>query len=230
MPNLVGHSTGKADKKYDKCMKPGWRIEQKYSNKVLIGNWVEDRLQFSRECGAPRSIHRQDYRPHKDHQPNVIVQRASLRRAEGLPGKLLLGHHGAPHSHYLVSVYGETYGRQTCGTLPTLQSWYPIQPEKRERPALSTSDICHSDAELLRTCVCKRLWQTQPVHALVSSAPPMTFRPTASWCPPWPKRRSDVPALTTYRASYPLWHPLPTPVSQPKVCRDAPVVHRPQCE
>ncbi|KPP73413.1 hypothetical protein Z043_107504, partial [Scleropages formosus] len=122
MPNLVGHSTGKADKKYDKCMKPGWRIEQKYSNKVLIGNWVEDRLQFSRECGAPRSIHRQDYRPHKDHQPNVIVQRASLRRAEGLPGKLLLGHHGAPHSHYLVSVYGETYGRQTCGTLPTLQS------------------------------------------------------------------------------------------------------------
>uniref|UniRef100_A0A8C9R9R7 Si:ch211-226m7.4 n=1 Tax=Scleropages formosus TaxID=113540 RepID=A0A8C9R9R7_SCLFO len=178
-------------------------IEQKYSNKVLIGNWVEDRLQFSRECGAPRSIHRQDYRPHKDHQPNVIVQRASLRRAEGLPGKLLLGHHGAPHSHYLVSVYGETYGRQTCGTL---------------------------DAELLRTCVCKRLWQTQPVHALVSSAPPMTFRPTASWCPPWPKRRSDVPALTTYRASYPLWHPLPTPVSQPKVCRDAPVVHRPQCE
>ncbi|MGH0118336.1 UNVERIFIED_CONTAM: hypothetical protein FKN15_048572 [Acipenser sinensis] len=24
---------------------PGWRIEEKYSNKVLIGNWVEERLQ-----------------------------------------------------------------------------------------------------------------------------------------------------------------------------------------
>ncbi|MGH0120153.1 UNVERIFIED_CONTAM: hypothetical protein FKN15_065314 [Acipenser sinensis] len=24
---------------------PGWRTEEKYSNKVLIGNWVEERLQ-----------------------------------------------------------------------------------------------------------------------------------------------------------------------------------------
>uniref|UniRef100_A0A8C9R9P9 Si:ch211-226m7.4 n=1 Tax=Scleropages formosus TaxID=113540 RepID=A0A8C9R9P9_SCLFO len=160
---------------------------QKYSNKVLIGNWVEDRLQvYTFGTTVKNRCQSIDWIPPE-----------SVCTLQGLPGKLLLGHHGAPHSHYLVSVYGETYGRQTCGTLPTLQSWYPIQPEKRERPALT---------------------------------PPMTFRPTASWCPPWPKRRSDVPALTTYRASYPLWHPLPTPVSQPKVCRDAPVVHRPQCE
>ncbi len=29
----------------DKCSQPGWRIEQKYPNKVLVGNWVEQRLQ-----------------------------------------------------------------------------------------------------------------------------------------------------------------------------------------
>lgn len=31
--------------KDDKWTQPGWRIEQKYANKVLIGNWMEDRLQ-----------------------------------------------------------------------------------------------------------------------------------------------------------------------------------------
>lgn len=29
----------------DKWAQPGWRIEQKYANKVLLGNWAEDRLQ-----------------------------------------------------------------------------------------------------------------------------------------------------------------------------------------
>lgn len=31
----------------DKWSQPGWRIEQKYANKVLLGNWAEDRLQVS---------------------------------------------------------------------------------------------------------------------------------------------------------------------------------------
>ena len=38
---------------------PGWRIEQKYSTKVLIGNWEEERLkvgfQISEEFGRNRS-------------------------------------------------------------------------------------------------------------------------------------------------------------------------------
>lgn len=29
----------------DKWAQPGWRIEQKYGNKVLLGNWAEERLQ-----------------------------------------------------------------------------------------------------------------------------------------------------------------------------------------
>lgn len=32
---------------YDKWKQPGWRIEQKYSTKVLIGNWAEERQQVS---------------------------------------------------------------------------------------------------------------------------------------------------------------------------------------
>lgn len=29
----------------DKWAQSGWRIEQKYANKVLLGNWEEERLQ-----------------------------------------------------------------------------------------------------------------------------------------------------------------------------------------
>lgn len=29
----------------DKWAQTGWRIEQKYANKVLLGNWAEERLQ-----------------------------------------------------------------------------------------------------------------------------------------------------------------------------------------
>lgn len=35
----------KMENSHDKWSQPGWRIEQKYSNKVLIGNWVEEKLQ-----------------------------------------------------------------------------------------------------------------------------------------------------------------------------------------
>lgn len=34
----------------DKWAKTGWRIEQKYANKVLLGNWTEERLQVSILC------------------------------------------------------------------------------------------------------------------------------------------------------------------------------------
>lgn len=36
---------------YDKWKQPGWRIEQKYSNKVLVGNWAEERVEVSLYAG-----------------------------------------------------------------------------------------------------------------------------------------------------------------------------------
>lgn len=44
------------EKNYDKWTQPGWRIEQKYANKVLIGNWVEERLQVGIGCIALRPV------------------------------------------------------------------------------------------------------------------------------------------------------------------------------
>ncbi|TSW21774.1 hypothetical protein Baya_13549 [Bagarius yarrelli] len=70
------------DMAYNKWKQPGWRIEQKYSDKVLIGNWAEERLQFSQERTTSKSSNSFDFRPHPDHRPDVIVRRTALRRSE----------------------------------------------------------------------------------------------------------------------------------------------------
>ncbi|XP_066547252.1 cilia- and flagella-associated protein 107 [Amia ocellicauda] len=117
---------------------PGWRIEQKYSNKVLLGNWVEERLQFNRQHQTASSSHRLDYRPHRDSRPDTIMRSAAIRRAEGLPQKLILSHHSPPHSHYLVSLYDEVYNRKGNCTLPPLRSWDGDKlawvPERTDHP------------------------------------------------------------------------------------------------
>lgn len=117
-----------------KWAQPGWRIEQKYSNKVLLGNWAEERLQFTREPQTANSTSRVDHRPHWDFHPDVSERRAALLRAEGLPSKLLFGHDRSPSSHYLVTHYAESYQRKRTNNRP----WHPDsltrQLERSKRP------------------------------------------------------------------------------------------------
>ncbi|XP_056324489.1 cilia- and flagella-associated protein 107 isoform X2 [Danio aesculapii] len=126
---------------YDKWSQPGWKIEQKYGNKVLIGNWVEEKLQ-------------------------------------GVPSRQLLSHHDVPSSHYLVSLYDESYGRQTSSSLPTLRSWHPDKlawvPERSDHPV---------------------------------QGPPTKFGLAECWRTRVEQQRAVVPALSLYKASYPL-HPI----------------------
>lgn len=42
---MAARSAKQTGRRDDKWKQPGWRIEQKYSNKVLVGNWAEERLQ-----------------------------------------------------------------------------------------------------------------------------------------------------------------------------------------
>uniref|UniRef100_A0A8C3A5P9 Uncharacterized protein n=1 Tax=Cyclopterus lumpus TaxID=8103 RepID=A0A8C3A5P9_CYCLU len=65
---------------------------QKYSNKVLLGNWAEERLQ-----------------PLEDYCKRV---------GHGLPSKLLFGHNGPPSSHHLVTHYEESYQREHTDARP----------------------------------------------------------------------------------------------------------------
>ncbi|XP_069467005.1 cilia- and flagella-associated protein 107 [Ambystoma mexicanum] len=103
---------------------PGWRIEQKYSNKVLVGNWVEERHEFmkSRE-GTAKSCHRIDYTPFPYSKPDAIVTRSIVKRLEGLPKKLLMNYPGECYSKNLVSQYDDNFIRHGNSTLPPLRHW-----------------------------------------------------------------------------------------------------------
>uniref|UniRef100_A0A8C5D845 Uncharacterized protein n=1 Tax=Gouania willdenowi TaxID=441366 RepID=A0A8C5D845_GOUWI len=88
----------------DKWAQSGWKIEQKYGNKVLLGNWAEDRLQV---CLC--SLHYTQSIP----RPLFIVM-------QGHPFKTLFGQSGQPSAHYLVTEYRESYGKKSSEDLPTL--------------------------------------------------------------------------------------------------------------
>ncbi|XP_036387716.1 uncharacterized protein C1orf158 homolog [Megalops cyprinoides] len=161
----------------DKWKEPGWKIEQNYSSKVLVGNWAEERLQFTRECKTATSTHRHDYHPQRDHQPDVFVRREALRKAEGLPTRLLLDHHGTPRSHYLVSLYDETFSRKSSSAPPTLRCWNSDKlawvPERSDHPA---------------------------------AAPPTNFGLAESRLVRLMLPGSAVGAVSVYRSAFP-WHP-----------------------
>lgn len=67
---------------------------------------------------------------------------------QGIPTRLLLSHHGVPASDYLVTLYDESYGRQTSSTLPTLRSWHSDKlawvPERSDHPIQGIKNSFHS--------------------------------------------------------------------------------------
>ncbi|XP_032369551.1 cilia- and flagella-associated protein 107 [Etheostoma spectabile] len=162
----------------DKWVQTGWRIEQKYANKVLLGNWAEERLQFAREPQTANSTNRVDYRPHWDFKPDVSERRSALQRAEGLPSKLLYAHSGQPSSNYLVTHYEESYQCKHTNDLPTLPPGHPDsltwQLERADRP----------------------------ISALPTNAGPL--RTTKHRLE---RQQSHLPSLTVYRSTYQK-HPL----------------------
>ncbi|XP_050978237.1 LOW QUALITY PROTEIN: cilia- and flagella-associated protein 107 [Labeo rohita] len=144
------------------------------SNKVLIGNWAEERLHFTRDCETANSSYRMDYTPHMSYRPDVVTFQRS-RSSEGLPLRQLFSHHDVPSSHCLVSLYDESYGRQASSSLPALHSWSSFKlarvPERSDHP---------------------------------TQAPPTNFGLVASWRARMEQQRAVVPTLSEYKASYPL--------------------------
>ncbi|XP_074525514.1 cilia- and flagella-associated protein 107 isoform X2 [Halichoeres trimaculatus] len=165
----------------DKWTQPGWRIEQKYGSKVLVGNWAEDRLQFTQEPQIANSTSRVDYRPHWDFKPDVSERRSALLRAEGLPSKLLFAHHGPPPSHYSVTQYEESYGRRHNNALPTLRPCHPgsltWQLERSKRPISANSGALQSTKQRLEELqsrlpsltVYRSAYQKHPLSAVCQS-------------------------------------------------------------
>ncbi|XP_043917665.1 uncharacterized protein C1orf158 homolog [Protopterus annectens] len=106
-----------------KWFMPGWRIEEKYSNRVLIGNWAEDRLKFERGYHKPNSTQRIDFVPYPNFKPDVIIRKSALKRGEGIPTQHLFSHHGLHSSNNLVSSYDENFNKRVNRALPPLRTW-----------------------------------------------------------------------------------------------------------
>ncbi|XP_018408158.1 PREDICTED: uncharacterized protein C1orf158 homolog [Nanorana parkeri] len=103
---------------------PGWRIEQKYSNQVLIGNWEEERKKFKRRVlPTSSSCYEIDFLRFPDSKPDRNQRRYYLKRMEGLPKQHVLSHQAEPRSRHLVSQYDDHYIRHGNSTLPPLRSW-----------------------------------------------------------------------------------------------------------
>ncbi|XP_045162974.1 cilia- and flagella-associated protein 107-like isoform X2 [Mercenaria mercenaria] len=118
---------------------PGWRIEQKYSPGVLIGNWDEDRYMFQRGNQKHNSTHRVDFRNYGGHRPDVVVRRKALLRNDGLGPENLFWHHGQRYTNNMLSWYDEHYnGRWQENNFPPSRQWNSHQlawgPEKSDYP------------------------------------------------------------------------------------------------
>ncbi|XP_061189581.1 cilia- and flagella-associated protein 107-like [Saccostrea echinata] len=118
---------------------PGWRIEQRFSPGVLIGNWGEERYTFKKGDTKHNSTHRVDFRNYGTYKPDVIVRRKALMRNDGLGQEHIFHHHGDKYMQNKISWYDEQYnGRYKENTLPSLRDWNSHKlswaPEKSDYP------------------------------------------------------------------------------------------------
>ncbi|XP_072036291.1 cilia- and flagella-associated protein 107-like [Amphiura filiformis] len=120
---------------------PGWRIEQRYANGVLIGNWSEERNKWAKGRCNHTSTHRFDYKNNSGFKPDIYTRRNAMVQNEGLSNNLIFSHHNADYSSNLVSWYDEHFNKRERGpqdALPALRHWdshtLSWQPEKTDHP------------------------------------------------------------------------------------------------
>ncbi|XP_053432687.1 cilia- and flagella-associated protein 107 [Nycticebus coucang] len=121
---------------------PSWKIETRYSTKVLTGNWVEERRKFAGVTETPQSIHRKDYIPFPGRRPDQVSRWYGKKKIEGLPYKHLITHHQEPSYRHLISTYDDHYNRHNYNPgLPPLRTWNRNKllwlPEKADFPLLA---------------------------------------------------------------------------------------------
>ncbi|XP_069775077.1 cilia- and flagella-associated protein 107 isoform X2 [Narcine bancroftii] len=102
---------------------PSWRIQPRYRNKVLVGNWAEDRLKFIKDMCFGDTTYRADYKPNPFISPDIKEKILIEHKHKGVPPSVLFSHHGIPHSWYLVSHYDEIFNRRPNPCLPPLRKW-----------------------------------------------------------------------------------------------------------
>ncbi|XP_054588833.1 cilia- and flagella-associated protein 107 isoform X1 [Nothobranchius furzeri] len=84
------------------------------------------------------STSRVDYKPHWDFKPDVSERRSALLRAEGIPPKMLFGHHHSPSSHSTTE-YGWSFAQRPDCFLPKLKF---LESDKLELKRSETENPC----------------------------------------------------------------------------------------
>nr|XP_020636921.1 uncharacterized protein C1orf158 homolog [Pogona vitticeps] len=121
---------------------PSWRVEPKYSTKVLVGNWLEERKKFTRDAGGTgQSTYGRDFVRYPTEVPDRVVLRRMKRQLDGLPKKYILSHHEEAKHQHLVTQYDDQYNRHGYNSsLPPLRKWNGHKmawiPEKSDHPLL----------------------------------------------------------------------------------------------
>ncbi|KAM6296252.1 cilia- and flagella-associated protein 107 [Aegotheles albertisi] len=119
-----------------------WKIQRKYSPRVLIGNWLEDRKRFTKNTGnLGSSIYTTDFVCFPNHRPDPTLRRAMVEKLEGLPRQHIFTHHEEPRRRNLVSEYDDKYNRHGYNPLlPPLRCWNGHKcawiPQKPDFPIL----------------------------------------------------------------------------------------------
>ncbi|XP_002169127.2 cilia- and flagella-associated protein 107 isoform X1 [Hydra vulgaris] len=120
---------------------PGWRIEQKYNKRCLIGNWNEDRRKFHRsEKPFELSTHQADFKKYSNFLPENKARQIASIRNDGLPKELIFSHRGNSYSNNMISWYDQCINNREEheSKLPKLRSWdgktCSWEPEKSDRP------------------------------------------------------------------------------------------------
>uniref|UniRef100_A0A8C8VL04 Chromosome 1 open reading frame 158 n=1 Tax=Pelusios castaneus TaxID=367368 RepID=A0A8C8VL04_9SAUR len=119
---------------------PSWKTEPKYSTKVLIGNWLEERKRFIKDIGkSSNSIYGTDFVRFPDRKTDQIVRRTIMKKLDGLPKQHLFMHHEESSNRNLVTQYDDHYNRHGYNpVLPPLRRWNGQKlswlPEKSDFP------------------------------------------------------------------------------------------------
>ncbi|XP_053137259.1 cilia- and flagella-associated protein 107 [Hemicordylus capensis] len=186
---------------------PSWRIEPKYSTKVLIGNWLEERKKYIRDHGeVGKSIYRRDYVRFPGEVPDRTMMRKYMKKLDGLPKQYLLTHHGEPSHRNLVTQYDDQYIRHGYNPLlPPLRKWSRHKmawlPERSDYPVAEpptnyglfehlVKKWSHRDPEVMNS-VYTISYVKPPVTAYPERRRPITTRVFKSTQKQWVPRSLD---------------------------------------
>ncbi|XP_063001435.1 cilia- and flagella-associated protein 107 [Elgaria multicarinata webbii] len=159
---------------------PSWRIEPKYSTKVLIGNWLEERKEFIRDHeGTGKSIYGRDFVRFPPEVPDKAEARRIMKKLDGLPKKYLLTHHEEANHQNLITQYDDQYNRHGYNCLlPPLRKWNRHKlawtPEKSDYPLVEPPTNYGLFEHLVKKWTHKEPGVKNSVYSISYTKPPIS--------------------------------------------------------